>query len=117
MICRYATLSRYPTVFLKMTGLRLAEFEDLLTDVLPRFATAQQQRLTHPDRQRAPGAGRHANLAASNQILLAIIWLRQYPTNEVLAFLFGVSDSTASRVLARVIPLLEAAGRDTMRLP
>jgi hypothetical protein len=35
----------------------------------------------------------------------------------VLGFLFGVSDSTASRLLARVIPLLEAAGRDTMRMP
>jgi hypothetical protein len=54
MICRYATPSRYPTVFLKMTGLRLNEFEELLTDVLPRFATAQQQRLTRPARQRAP---------------------------------------------------------------
>ena len=117
MICRYATLSRYPTVFLKMTGLRLAEFEELLIDMLPRFATAQQQRLTRPDRQRALGAGRHADLTATNQILLAIIWLRQYPTNEVLGFLFGVSDSTASRILARVIPVLEAAGRDTMRLP
>jgi hypothetical protein len=117
MICRYATLSRYPTVFLKMTGLRLNEFEDLLTDVLPRFATAQQQRLTRSNRQRAVGAGRHADLAATNQILLAVIWLRQYPTNEVLGFLFGVSDSTASRILARVIPLLEAAGRDTMRMP
>ena len=117
MICRYATLSRYPSVFLKMTGLRLNEFEELLTDVLPLFATAQQQRLSRPNRQRAPGAGRHADLAATNQILLAVIWLRQYPTNEVLGFLFGVSDSTASRILARVIPLLEAASRDTMRLP
>jgi hypothetical protein len=79
MICRYATLSRYPAVFLKMTGLRLTEFEDLLTDVLPRFTTAQQQRLSRPERERAPGAGRHADLAATNQILLGIIWLRQYP--------------------------------------
>jgi hypothetical protein len=41
---------------------------------------------------------------------LTIIWLRQYPTNELLGYLFGVSDSTASRILARVLPLLEAAG-------
>lgn len=46
-----------------------------------------------------------------------MIWLRQYPTNEVLGFLFGVSDSTASRILSREVPLLEAAGKDTMRLP
>jgi len=35
MICRYDHLRRYPTVFLKMTGLRLNEFETLLTDMLP----------------------------------------------------------------------------------
>jgi DDE superfamily endonuclease/Helix-turn-helix of DDE superfamily endonuclease len=117
MICRYDQLRRYPTVFLKMTGLRQKEFEALLTDMLPRIAEAERTRLQRPDRQRALGGGRHADLARTNQLLLAIIWLRQYPTNEVLGFLFGVSDSTASRILAGLIPLLEQSGRDTMRLP
>jgi hypothetical protein len=117
MICRFDYLRRYPTVFLKMTGLRLNEFADLLDDMLPRFSGAEQTRLQRGNRRRAIGGGRHADLAPRDQILLAIIWLRQYPTNEVLGFLFSVSDSTASRVLSRVIPLLEAAGKDTMRLP
>lgn len=117
MICRYSNLRRYPAVFLQMTGLRLAEFDALLPDVLPRLALAEQQRLARPDRQRAMGGGRSADLAARDQILLTVLWLRQYPTNEVLGFLFGVSDSTASRMRARVLPLLEAAGRDTMRMP
>jgi DDE superfamily endonuclease len=117
MICRYDQLRRYPTVFLKMTGLRLNEFEDLLTDLLPRMADAERVRLQRAARRRAPGAGRHADLARTNQLLLTIIWLRQYPTNEVLGYLFGVSDSTASRILARMVPLLSAAGKDTMRLP
>jgi hypothetical protein len=117
MICRYDYLRRYPIVFLKMTGLRLSEFASLLDDMLPRFANAEQTRLRRTPRQRAPGGGRHADLAARDQILVAVIWLRQYPTNEVLGFLFGVSDSTASRILTRVTPLLEATGKDSMRLP
>jgi hypothetical protein len=117
MICRYDHLRRYPSVFLKMTGLHLNEFEQLLTDMLPRLAEADRARLQRPDRRRALGAGRHADLARTNQLLLTIIWLRLYPTNEVLGFLFGVSDSTASRILARLLPLLEAAGKDTMRMP
>ena len=32
-----------------MTGLRLAEFADLLTDVLPRFGAAETERLTPPN--------------------------------------------------------------------
>jgi hypothetical protein len=35
----------------------------------------------------------------------------------VLGFLFGVSDSTASRARARCLPALERAGKDTMRMP
>lgn len=117
MICRFDNLRRYPTVFLKMTGLRLNEFADLLDDMLPRLATAQQARLHRSTRRRAIGGGRHADLFARDQILLAVIWLRQYPTNEVLGFLFAVSDSTVSRVVNRLVPLLEASGKDTMRMP
>ena len=117
MICRFDNLRRYPTVFMKMTGLRLNEFASLLDDMLPRFASAEQARLERPSRRRAKGGGRHADLAPRDQILMALIWLRQYPTNEVLGFLFGVSDSTASRILKRLVPLLEASGKDTMRMP
>src|SRR5215212_2667982 len=117
MICRFDNLRRYSTVFLKMTGLRLNEFADLLDDMLPRFAAAEQARLQRSNRLRAQGGGRHADLAARDQILLAVIWLRQYPTNEVLGFLFDVSDSSVSRVVNRIVPLLEASGKDTMRMP
>ena len=40
MICRYDRLRRHPTIFLKMTGLRVNEFEQLLTDLLPDLAQA-----------------------------------------------------------------------------
>jgi hypothetical protein len=117
MILRYAHLSRHPGVFHAMTGLAVAAFDDLLADLLPACVTAKQQRLTRPNRRRAIGGGRHDDLCWTNQILLTVIWLRTYPTNEVLAYLLGVSDSTVSRVLARILPLLEAAGKDTRRMP
>jgi hypothetical protein len=117
MILRYAYLSRHPAVFHAMTGLTVAAFDDLITDLLPACVTANQQRLTRPNRRRAIGGGRHADLCWTNQVLLTVVWLRTYPTNEVLAYLVGVSDSTVSRVLARILPLLSAAGKDTMRMP
>ena len=117
MILRYAHLSRHPVVFHAMTGLTVAAFDDLITDLLPACAQAQHQRLSRPNRRRAIGGGRHAALCWTNQVLLTVVWLRTYPTNEVLAYLMGVSDSTVSRVLARILPLLETAGKDTMRMP
>jgi hypothetical protein len=69
MICCYDMHCRYPSLFLQMIGLRLNEFDDLLTDILPRFATAQQRWLARFDRQRALDGGRHADLTAHDQIL------------------------------------------------
>jgi hypothetical protein len=52
-----------------------------------------------------------------DHLLLTVIWLRLYPIHEVLGYLFGISDSTVSRLIERVLPILERSGRDGMRLP
>ena len=117
MIMRYEHLKQHKTVFLKMTGLRIGEFDVLVDDLLPDFVEAEYERLSRPDRQREIGGGRNPELDGRDQLLLTIIWLRVYPTHEVLAYLFGISDSTVSRIIARILPLLERAGRDTMRMP
>lgn len=117
MMLRYGTLSRHPQVFQTMTGLRLAEFETLLDDVLPRYAEAEQARLSRPTRQRDSGAGHPFELDERDQLLLSVIWLRQYPIHVVLGYFFGVSYSTVGRSLGRWLPILEASGRDTMRQP
>jgi hypothetical protein len=117
MIMRYEQLKHHATVFLKMTGLRIPEFDKLVDDLLPQLVQAEQERLSRPDRQRDLGGGGNSELVGRDQVLLTVVWLRVYPTHEVLGYLFGVSDSTVSRVIARVLPLLEQAGRDTMRMP
>ena len=114
---RYGYLTKYPAVFLKMTGLRLNEFDGLLGDVMPLWQQVEEQRLYREQRQREAGGGRTSELSGRDQVLLTVVWLRVYPTHEVLGYLFGVSDSSVSRVIARVLPVLEQAGRDTMRMP
>ena len=73
--------------------------------------------MTRAARQRAIGGGHPFDLTPRDQVLLTVVWLRRYPIHEVLGFLFGVSDSTVCRYIRRVLPLLEATGRTTMRLP
>jgi len=117
MILRYTYLRSHPAIFKAMTGLYVHEFDDLLSDLQPRLATAQQQRRNRPNRKRAIGAGHPFDLPHRDQILLSVVWLRRYPTREVLGYLFGVGEWTASRAIERVLPLLEATGRDSMRMP
>ena len=117
MIMRYRTLSQHPTIFLKMTGLRLGEFDQLVTELVPEIVEAERKRLERANRQRAIGGGRHTALDERDQLLLTVVWLRQYPTHEVLGYLFGVHPPTVGRYLEWVLPVLEQTGRDTMRLP
>lgn len=117
MILRYAHLSGHPAVFRSLTGLRVAEFDTLVADLVPAYAAAERERLQRPARRRAIGAGHPFALRPRDRLLLTVIWLRVYPTHEVLGYLFGVSDTAVTRTLAHWLPLLAAAGRDTMRLP
>lgn len=117
MIGRYGNLAGAPAVFRAMTGLSIAHFDALAGDLAPRLAAAERARLGWPGRRRAIGAGRRCGLARRDQLLLAVVWLRRYPINAVLGWLFGVEETTALRTVRRVLPLLEAAGLDTMRLP
>src|SRR5262245_28222165 len=117
MIARLANLRKSPSVFRHLTGVTVGVFDELAGVVVPAVEAARRRALDRPGRRRAVGGGDTFDLPVADQVLLAVIWLRQYPTNEVLGFLFGVSDSTASRAIARCLPALERAGRDTMRMP
>lgn len=117
MIARSHALTQHPVVFQALTGLTVAQFDGLHREVAPRLAAAAQHRLTRPARQRAIGAGHPFALSRRDQVLLTGVWLRRYPIYAVLGFLFGVEETTALRTVHRVLPVLEAAGLETMRLP
>lgn len=73
MIARCSNLIRYPNLFRSMTGLRVSEFDDLLSDTLPRLVDHNRKRLFRSERKRAAGGGRHALLAHTNDILLTVV--------------------------------------------
>lgn len=117
MILQYAKLTAHPAVFRSLTGLSVPQFDALCADALLRYREAERRRHTRPDRQRAIGGGSQFTLALRDHLLLTVVWLRVYPTYPVLGYLFGVSEYVGQRALKRVLPVLEAAGLDTMRLP
>jgi len=117
MIGRSVWLTQQPAVFRALTGISVAEYRQIVQELAVPYAVAEQQRLSRPARRRALGGGRRFTLSLADQVLLTIVWLRQYPTFAVLGYLFGLDDRPASRTVARLLPLLEAAGRASMRLP
>lgn len=117
MILRREQLSKHPSVFRAMTGLSIDAFDAMLPGLVEAFHRQRRRRLDRPGRRRAFGGGDTFDLDPADQILLAVVWLRHYPTQECLGYLFGVSDSSALRAVRRCLPLLEKSGKDAMRLP
>lgn len=115
MIFRYKTLRRYPTTFRAVTGLKLDEFEEYINPLVVNLAAQERQRLERDHRRRAVGGGRRHDLPWHDQFLLTLVWLRLYPTYEVLGYFFGISDSSAYRSVQRCLPGLEATGRAEMQ--
>jgi hypothetical protein len=117
MTFRREYLGQHPPVFRPLTGLTAETFDRLPPELLRAFAAGRRRRLDRPDRRRAPGGGDDFDLAVADQSLLTVVWRRQYPTQGCLGYLFGASDPTAPRAVRRCLPVPEARGKDSMRLP
>ena len=114
---KYLYLSEYSKVFLKMTSLTVAEFDNLLSKVQPAYREAELEHLAYPNRQRALGGGQRPELDDRDQILLSVVWVRVYPTHDLLGYVFGISQPTGGRYIQRVLPVLAQTGQDSMRMP
>jgi hypothetical protein len=99
MALRLALLRSHPTVFHRLTGMEAEAFDALAADLAPTLGLTRRPR----------AAGRPFHLGAADQLLMAAVWLRHHPTQEALGALFGVSDSTALRAVARCLPALRPA--------
>src|SRR6516165_8546041 len=107
---RYAPLRLTPKIVPALTGRTLAEFERLA----PGFAAAHARARTAsthtkrgPPRRRAPGAGAPPALDLTDRLLMALVWLRIYPTYELLGWLFGLEKSNAWEDVQGALAVLE----------
>ena len=116
---QYTVLRNKPRTLRSLTGLNPQEFAALLVSFSAAWAgfveAAFEQR---PDRQRAYGAVRVAHLnTIEDKLLFILFYYRQYPTQEVQAFFFGMSQSQANEWIHRLSALLNQALGYEQQLP
>jgi hypothetical protein len=99
MVFSYHQVKERPKLFLAMTGLTHAEFDHLL----PHFQCAwdqyvQQNYIDRDDRQRQYGGGRSEVTLVNieDKLLFILYYVKVYPLQEILAFEFGMVQSTAN---------------------
>ncbi len=95
----FARVAPRPAAFASLSGLTPDGFEALYQDFAAAYAKDRQRSRTRTGqpRRRAVGAGAKFSLDGRTRLLMALVWLRTYPTYEVLAFLFSLNKANAQR--------------------
>ena len=117
MMTIYNKLSRRPQAFRSLTGLSVEEFNALYEEVADKIDTYNESQLNQRERERNIGAGGQYQHDAGNRLLMAMIWLRIYPTYEVLGFLFDLDKSNIGRNLQGVLTVLQQELGDEIQWP
>jgi len=106
----YETLTRSPGAFRSLTGMTPAAFDTLLTafrDAQTRRRRRSRTTRNGQPRRRAAGAGHPHDHDDCHRLLMALIWLRVYPTYELLGFFFDLHKRNAQLNVRDVLATLE----------
>src|SRR5829696_6996582 len=107
----YERLSRCPGAFRSLTGMNPAEFEALLVAFQAAHDRCRRQQTTTTrkprPRQRAAGAGHPHRHDDCHRLLLTLVWLRVYPTYELLGFFFGLHKRNARLNVRDILAVLD----------
>lgn len=117
MMLTYNILIKHPAAFKSLSGLKIAEFDELYERFALAWEQAEAKRLSRPNRQRGIGGGGHYVLNQRSQLLMVLVWLRIYLTTDAMAALFDLNKSTISRNLRRVLKVLDEISASTLRWP
>lgn len=114
----YDQLKDNPKVLLAFTGHTQAEFEVLLDAFSKAWHQLAQKQQAIQKRQRRAGGGRKACLnTMADRLLFILFYLKTYPIQEVLAFLFGLSQGQANSWIHRLVKVLKRALAKLGHLP
>jgi hypothetical protein len=110
---KYDEARRKPRVFRQLTGLALEEFDQLLA------AFQQAYDKAYPPAEGASGPGGRPPVLRTHadKLFFILFYFRHYPTQEVLAFLFGFSQGQACQWIHRLTPIVNQALGHELALP
>lgn len=106
----YHSVKEHPKLLLAMTGVTKEEFDTVLVTFAQVWAAyMQQEHVNRPTRQRKYGAGQQVTtlVAIEDKLLFILYYLKVYPLQEILAFEFGMAQSTANEWIHLLTPLLQ----------
>lgn len=102
-----------PRVFQQLTGTTTEEFDKLKA----AFAAAYEEDERQHGKPASPAGRKAVLLTCGDKLFFLLFYLRHYPTQEVLGFLFGISQVQANYWIHRLTPILQKALGEELELP
>lgn len=98
MSVRYIKMKKKPTIFNRLFGVSVSQFEAILSKVDPLWQKKVVGRYKRP--------GRDYKLDVADMLLMLLLYYRSYITQEFVGYLFGMDDSRVCRIIQNLEPLL-----------
>jgi hypothetical protein len=102
--------------FQRIFGLRAQQLKTLVVTLTPIWEKAEHERLARSDRKREIGAGHpYALPTLEEKVCTVLLYYKLYPTQEVLGIIVGIDQSAVSRLLKRMLILIEQAADPSLK--
>jgi DDE superfamily endonuclease/Helix-turn-helix of DDE superfamily endonuclease len=98
MSIRYSKIKKYPSLFNRLFGISVSEFDRIYRAVEPLWIKEVVDRYKRPGRKYA--------LELPDMILMVLLYYRTYATQMFVGFLFGIDDSRVCRNIQKLEPIL-----------
>src|SRR3954453_6946346 len=102
---KYEEARKKPRVFQQLTGMTIEEFDKLKAAFQKALEDDEQRR----GKASSPAGRKAVLLTYEDKVFFILFYLRHYPTQEVLGFLFGISQGQANQWIHRLTPIVKKA--------
>lgn len=99
-------IEKRPQEAQRLVGLNYDQLKQLINQAITLHRQAESEAELKKTRIIKKGGGRKTKLSLEEQILLTLIYLRQFTTFQLLGIQFGVSETTANDTFNYWFPLL-----------
>jgi hypothetical protein len=109
-------ITKKKNIFQRIFGLRIELFNQLVESIRPLWEKAEEERKSSKPRKRKIGGGRPYKFKSlEEKILITLFYYKQYPTQEILAMIFGIDQSNISRLIQKMSVFIEQAADPEMK--
>jgi hypothetical protein len=109
-------LSKKPATFQRIIGLNINQASILTLKLQSHWESSENKRLNRSTRRRKIGGGRPYKAHTTfEKLVITLMYYKTNMTQELIGIILGMDQSAVSRLIAKILPLIEQAADPELR--